>query len=188
MAKKSFHLDNIVWAWLPIGMTVTLLCGLMYVLVQQDIRQSANDPQIQIAQDAAAYLETGGSAQTMIASVPKVDIANSLAVYMIIYDDKGTVLASSAQLDGKTPELPMGVLDYAREHVQHRITWQPKPGVRSAAVIVRYVDGTHGFVLVGRSLREIEDRKMYLLFKVIIGWAVTLVGTLFVSAVVRFRE
>ena len=39
--------------WLPLGVAVTLVCALIYATVQQNYRQSANDPQIQMAEDAA---------------------------------------------------------------------------------------------------------------------------------------
>jgi hypothetical protein len=33
--------------YVPVAVLATLCCGLVYALVQQDPRQSANDPQIQ---------------------------------------------------------------------------------------------------------------------------------------------
>ena len=59
-------------------------------------------------------------------------------------------------LDGQTPQLPNGVLDSTRELSENRITWQPRDGVRIAAVIVSYEDGygefdEEGFMEVPRS-------------------------------------
>jgi hypothetical protein len=45
--------------YVPVAVLATLCCGLVYALVQQDLRQSANDPQIQMAQDAARALDSG---------------------------------------------------------------------------------------------------------------------------------
>lgn len=167
-----------VLSWIPMGIAVTLLSGLIYATVQQAIRVSANSPQIQMAEDAAADMERKVVPGAIIPKV-NVDMADSLAPFMIVYDDMGTVLASSVQLDGEVPKLPKGVLDYVREHKEDRVTWEPKPGVRVAAVIVRYVDGDHGFVLAGRSLREVEKLENKIFVHVAIGWAVTMVATLF---------
>ncbi len=41
---------------------------------------------------------------------------------------------------------------------EDRITWQPEPGIRSAVVVVHYTGATPGYVMAGRSLREVEWR------------------------------
>ena len=171
MKKLSF-----IFSWLPIGIAVTLLSFLVYGVVQQTIRLSANIPQIQLAEDAAVNIVRGVSPQAVI---PKdnVDMAASLSPYMIVYDDQGNILASSVELDGKVPVLPSGVLAQAREQ-EVRVTWQPRSGVRSAAVVVRYVGDKPGFVLAGRSLREVEKLEDVILRDVFMGWAVTMVVTL----------
>ena len=35
--------------WIPLALVVTVVVGLVYVTVQQNFRQTANDPQIQMA-------------------------------------------------------------------------------------------------------------------------------------------
>jgi hypothetical protein len=166
-----------VVSWLPMGVVVTLMSLMVYGAVQQSIRLGANIPQIQMAEDAALDIVRGIAPQAVL---PKqnVDIAASLAPFMIIYDDSGQILASTAVLDAGVPELPAGVLDLAREKKEDRVTWEPKKGVRSAAVVVRYVGDKPGFVLAGRSLREVEKLEEQIFLKVIIAWAVTMVGTL----------
>jgi hypothetical protein len=41
---------------------------------------------------------------------------------------------------------------------ENRVTWQPEPGVRIAAVVASYSGTQSGFVMAGRSLRETERR------------------------------
>lgn len=143
--------------WLPMVAAITVLAGLVYVAVQQNLRMSANDPQIQMAQDAAAALARGQTVSTVLP--PQViDLSHSLAPYLIVFDDAGQIVASSAQISGKTPALPPGVLTYTRKHGETRITWQPEPAARGAVVVVRYEGANPGFVLAGRSLREVERR------------------------------
>jgi hypothetical protein len=146
--------------WIPIAAAVTLLCGLIFTLVQQDLRQTANDPQIQMAEDTAAQLAAGAPVSSLLPAT-RVDIATSLATFLILYDGRGDVIASSATLDGKTPVLPAGVLASARTAGEDTVTWEPRPGVRIAAVVVPVRDG--GSVLAGRSLREVELRESDLL-------------------------
>ncbi len=149
---------NILRVWLPIAIVTAAFCGLAYLTVQQSLRQGANDPQIQMAEDAAAALVQGQNAEALTPA-STVDIAQSLAPFMIIYDDAGNVLASSASLHGATPNLPTGVLDYTLTKGEDRVTWQPEAGVRIAAVVVRHEGEQPGFVLAGRNMREVEARE-----------------------------
>jgi hypothetical protein len=55
------RVKGILRQWLPIVVVITALSGLVYVAVQQALRQDANDPQIQMAQDAAETLARGGA-------------------------------------------------------------------------------------------------------------------------------
>jgi hypothetical protein len=92
-----------------------------------------------------------------------------------VFDDSGNVLGSSATLHGAIPIYPSGVLDYTLKNGEDRLTWQPERGVRMATVVVRY---SKGFVMAGRSLREVEIRignieKICGLAMLLI-WAVTL--------------
>ena len=52
-------------------------------------------------------------------------MAASLAPYLIVFDDAGRPIASSARLAGAPPVPPPGVFDYTRAAGEDRITWQP---------------------------------------------------------------
>jgi hypothetical protein len=156
------RLKNILRAWLPAAVIITLLSGLTYTVVQQVLRLSANDPQIQIVEDAANALTDGQSPESVVPA-SKVDIATSLAPYIAVFDNSGKVIASSGLVHNQFPALPPGVFDYVRRNGEDRITWQPEQGVRSAVVITRYGGTKPGFVMVGRSLRESEARSDQLL-------------------------
>jgi len=82
-----------------------------------------------------------------------VDAATSLAAFTIIFDSTGRVLASDVTLDGGQPVPPSGVLKAAKPGSPNAVTWQPREGVRIAAVAVVWSGGT---VLASRSLRRIE--------------------------------
>ncbi|HET7225238.1 MAG TPA: hypothetical protein VFK69_05925, partial [Candidatus Eisenbacteria bacterium] len=51
---------------LPVLVALTALCGLTYVSVQQSHRQTANDPQLQLAGDAARALAAGAAPQAVV--------------------------------------------------------------------------------------------------------------------------
>jgi len=146
---------KIIKKWLPLAIATAGLCGLVYLTVQQSLRMGANDPQIQMAEDAASHLNAGASMDSVVPST-KVEIADSLAPFLIVFDESGKVLASSATLHGSIPTYPVGVLEYARQNGQNRVTWQPEAGVRMATVAVPY---NSGFVMAGRSLTEVEKRE-----------------------------
>jgi hypothetical protein len=170
-------LKNIIRRWLPIGLIIIMLSGLAYLLAQQILRQNANDPQVQMAEDAAALLSNEKNESLPIPD-EMIDYGKSLAPFLIVFDDAGNVVGSSGKLNDIIEVPPAGVLDYVREHGEDRVTWQPSPTTRVAAVIVR-VEGVHpGFVLAGRSLREVEERSNMLLSLVLLGLIVMLATSL----------
>lgn len=171
--------------WLPLAVATTLIIGLSYLLVQQDLRISANDPQIQMTEDAASALGVGQTIESIVPAT-RIDIATSLAPYLVVYDDTGKPIASSGLLRGQMPILPSGVFDAARVSGENRITWQPEPGVRSAIVIARVAGARRGFVMAGRSLREVEKREDNTLLLAVLGGIATLGALLVVIIALEF--
>jgi hypothetical protein len=142
--------------FLPLAVLATLACGLIYVEVQQTLRSGANDPQYQLAEDAAARLDAGAPASSLVDTASVVDPSSSLAPFVIIFDSNHTVIAATASLDGGPPVPPRGVLDAARPGAPSAVTWQPHAGIRIAAVTAAW---NGGFVLAGRSLRRVEQQE-----------------------------
>ena len=158
--------------FLPLSVLATLSCGLVYVADQQNLRSGANDPQIQMAQDAASALDAGAQ-PTSLVSTGHVDVAHSLAPFLVIFDSSGRVLATDGQLDGHDPIPPSGVLASAANNPPDMVTWQPQSGVRIAAVVVPWQGGT---VLAGRSLAQVEIREDNALLIVLAAWLAMLVA------------
>lgn len=164
---------------------VTIALGFGYVSCQQILRQGANDPQIQLAEDAAATLSAKTSVNVSVLPYgAPVDLAKSLAPFMIVYNASGKVLQSSGTLNKVTPVPPAGVLAYAAKHGENRLTWQPQKNVRLAAVIVPFDGAEKGFVLAGRSLAEVEKREAGLAVKFFLAWILSL-GLLVFYAMAR---
>lgn len=173
--------------WIPLAFLATALCGLVYLAVQQELRQSANDPQIQMAEDAAAQLATVSSTQNVIPTDP-VNINDSLSSYLTVYDTSGNPVAGNGTLDGALPKLPSGVFANVLNAGEDRFTWQPQSGVRDAVVVVRIETKNPGFVMAGRSLREIEYRENQTQVEAGAIWFCTLVGLLILEIIFVFVE
>jgi hypothetical protein len=167
MLRDTFGRPALIFNALVLSGIATLLALALYAIPQHVLRSGANDPQIQMATDMAAVLEKYGVTDGLLqgallkSSGGVVDLRRSLSPFLIVYDDKGQPVGSTAQLDGQTPTPPSGVFDFVRTHGEERISWQPigrGRGVRIAAVVER-VNGTQpGFVLSGRSMREVQAR------------------------------
>lgn len=170
MREMKARGKNILKSVLPIAFVATMLCGIMYAAIQQVYRQSANDPQIELAQDAVPPSSTN-----------TVDIAQSLSPYQVFYDEQGNPDSGNGLLNGSLPNLPQGVFNYTRTYGEDRFTWQPEPGVRQAVVIVHLFGG--GFSMAGRSLREVEWRESQLELIVWLGWVLTIIGLFIVAFV-----
>ncbi len=169
-------------AWLPLAVVTVVLTVTIYAAVQQVERSSANDPQIQMATDAANALSAGATPQSLVSVPPQIDIARSYAPYVVIFDSNKQILAASATVNGNALVPPSGVFDVARRTGMDLITWTPAPGARSAIAVVPYASG---YVVAGRSLKLIEDRETSLEYLVGAGGAAALLCSLVAVIIVR---
>lgn len=152
------------------------------IAVQQNYRLSANDPQIQLATDAATQLKQGQPAAAVVGP-QSIDAGTSLAPFVTIYDggDEHTSLASNGRFDGHTLTPPAGVFKNAKAHGEERFTWRTAAGQREAAVLL-YADSPQpAYVLAARNLREVEAREAGLRLETFAALAaVALLGGAFV--------
>jgi hypothetical protein len=139
--------------WILLSGIAAVVAFAAFIVVQQQLRGAANHPQVEMARQAAGKLNAGANPQSVVNRAP-IDIASSSDTYLIVVDSNGALLASSAQLEGRTVIPPTGVFAYVRDHGEDMISWQPAAGVRSAIV----VDSFHGgYVVAGRSLNGTEQ-------------------------------
>lgn len=167
---------RLAWFTLIAVAVVTILFGTLYGAVQQSQRIGANDPQIQLAEDAATKLNLGTSPKDVVSASAlgntSVNINNSLAPFVIVYDRKGSVVAGNGYFHAKIPTVPMGILKAADSRNYHAVTWQPEAGLRFAAVSV---SADRYYVLSGRSLQEVESREGETEEIAAIGWVASLI-------------
>jgi hypothetical protein len=160
LARPALIFNALVLAGIATGVALAL-----YAIPQHVLRSGLNDPQIQMATDVAAKLESYGvnnglrqGALLAPGTAAGVDMARSLSPFFIVFNDEGRPIGSTAQLAGQIPTPPQGVFDYVQQHGEDRLTWQPRRGVRIAAVVERVNGPQPGFVLAGRNMREVESR------------------------------
>jgi hypothetical protein len=179
---RSMQLRRALAVFLPSLVLATALCGLVYVVVQQEHRMAANYPQEQLAREAATRLDSGASPDSVVGSTT-VDVATSLEPFIVVHDASGDVLATDGALNGRPPAIPEGVLAAATKTGRDAVTWQPQEGVRVATITVPWTGGT---VTSGRSLRPIEARISALESVIATAW-IAIVGALAVASIAAAR-
>ncbi|SRR5260221_6738319 len=171
-ALKSFSISFV---------SLTLVFLGIYGAVQQDLRQSANDPQTELAENAAAYLTSnsafgaGNSSQLNLTN--KVNLGTSLSTFIGVYDNNLKLFVTNAMLNNQDAIIPEGVLQTAVNDGRNTVTWQPQPGLRFAVVAVSFEkDGKKWVAVSGRSLRLVEERIDRIGLMLLIGYLLTLVA------------
>ena len=144
---------------------VTVLFGTIYVVAQQLDRLSANDAPLRLASQVLAELREGQ--KSTLDAQPHVDLARSLAVFVVVEDAQGRSSDGSGFLRGSLVSLPTGVLASAARSGKDDVTWQPSAGLRFATVTLKV---GNQFVSAGQSLRPSEDRDGTFRLLVGLGW------------------
>lgn len=190
--KKSHGIGKI---FAVVAVALTLAVAAAYVLVQQNMRMNANDPQVEITEGIVEALSQGQDPQAF-SSLNPTDLTKSLSPFVIVYDGEGKAISGTAELDGQIPTPPKGVFDAAKAKGQNRLSWEPKEKVRVAAVVTPYSavasdassSPSSGYVLVGRSLREVESRIQTLTKLIAVAWAASLLICLLVINLVFAKK
>ncbi len=88
------YLKFVFIKWIPLAVVVSLTAVLVFGAVQQAIRQLANSPQVQMAEDIADVYASG-MAQDFSAQ-HRWDIVRTLTPFIMIFDAQGRPVAGSA--------------------------------------------------------------------------------------------
>lgn len=152
-----------------IEVAICFVLGSIYVVTQQNIRQSANDLPTVMAKDAVDAIKHSLSSESdfwTLVPTKNIELSRSISPFLYITKSDGAKNnsdISNASLDEKTLSFPLGIFSYAKDHGVDKVTWQPKNGVREAIVVMPYsfsngVTSFDGFVIAGQSLTEYENR------------------------------
>jgi hypothetical protein len=141
--------------WLAVVGSASLVLGAAYLMVQQSTRLGANDQPIVNLQVAKNKLNFGIDPKDVVPQ-PMSDLAYDSVPFIMIADNSGSLVTTSALMNGNTPSLPpSGVFDYTIVHGPDRITWQPAENIRLATIVEKYANG---YIVSGQSLKEPEKR------------------------------
>ena len=168
--------------WASAILVLIIIFGTIYGVMQQAQRSGANMPQIQLAEDTAVAINKGAHPSSVLTASVVMD--SSLAPFIIVYDKSGKVVDGSGLLDGAIPTIPQGALTAADGQAYNAVTWQPKSGVRIAAVAVK---ADNYYVVSGRSLTEVEKNETKALQLTLTGGVIAFFVVL-LSFVVELRK
>jgi hypothetical protein len=154
--------------WAAGAALITIAAFLAWLSYGLSLRNGGDRQPLRLAAEAAGQLTSGSPPARVLP--PAVDMASSPAPFVIVYDAQHHILASSGHLGSRTPRLPAGVLTWVAAHGQDRITWQPEPGLREAAVIKPYRGPHPGFVLAAQSLQRISAQQRTLTWSIAVIW------------------
>lgn len=158
--------------WTAGVLLITLAAGTVWLGYGLSLRTGGDRQPLQLVARAAGQLTTGAPPGSVLP--PVINMASNPAPFVIVYDPQHHVLASSGRLGGRTPALPAGVLAWVASHGQDRITWQPVPGLREAAIIEPYLGPHPGFVLAAQSLQTISAQQRSLTWSLACIWLAAL--------------
>lgn len=170
--------------WIPFVLILSFFSFVVYIVVGQSVRSAANDTQAEVIEHVLREVYADPHLDLTRLLGPVIDIKENLAPFVIVFNNGGVPVASSAVLNGGTPVPPAGVFKYLLKHDDHRFTWQPEKGVRIAVVMRKLEGEPYGFILAGRSLREVERRKGEMGFLVVLSFVVGLGATFIYSYIV----
>ncbi len=161
----------------------TVIFGTVMIAVQQSYRTNANDPQVEVTGQVAEVMNQNVPLDAIVSDADQIEMDKSLSLFVMIFDKDKKLAGSSAVIDGQPPTPPDGTFEVAKKEGENRFTWEPKKGVRVAAVLKSV--GDKGYVLAGRSLKEIEMREQDLYVLILIGWIISILLALILSLLIR---
>lgn len=171
--------------WVTSVLLITVAACLAWLSYGLSLRNGADRQPLRLAAAAAGQLASGSPPGRVLP--PVINMATNPALFVIVFNARHHVLASSSHLNGRTPALPAGVLAWVATHGQDRITWQPGPGLREAAVIEPY-GGLHpGFVLAAQSLQGISGQQRSLTRSIACLWLAALAISFLIARLIPAR-
>ena len=175
-------------AVLPLMVAIVFIYLFIYLIVQQNIRLMANEIPMQYALEAKAKLESGAKPEEVVAGLNPVDTKYSLFPFLIVLNANGSIKATTCNVNGKNVMPPIGILEPSKKTGQNSVTWQPRPDIRNAIVVLPYsINGYEGYVIGGRSLSEAEKRIRFAGFQITEAIIFTLLAAFLTSLIVQYR-
>ncbi len=152
--------------WIIVMFIGTSSALLTYLIAQQALRLSANDLPVQASIETSIKLKNGMSPSDALPK-DKVDIDESLNVFVLIYDSEKKLVVTNGIKNEGTVSYPIGVFIHVKETGDHRVTWLPAIGIRYASVVRK----TNGYYIIAtQSLTETERHINHIGLLVLLAW------------------
>ncbi|HEY6278001.1 MAG TPA: hypothetical protein VIX86_16905 [Streptosporangiaceae bacterium] len=144
--------------WTAVVLLLTLAAGVAWLGTGLSLRAGADRQPLRLAALAARQLATGSPPGSVLP--PSIGLAASPGPFLMVFDRRYHLLASSGRLGSRAPVLPSGVFAWAAQHGQDRVTWEPQPGLREATVVEPYGGPHPGFVVAAQSLGSVSGLQL----------------------------
>ncbi len=174
MARTS-RTRNVLTRWFPFALGITLIAGAAYFFVPRFAGASSTATLSSRAQQIASELDAGKQAQDFLSGEEIVDINQAGSSYVLITDQTGKTIASSATFNGQVLSMPAGMFTFVSEQGWDGAEWQPAPGVRQELSLRKFQSG---YVVVGRKAASADDADPGLRRMVIALWGAGLAAAL----------
>ena len=168
--------------WIGAALLVCIVFATVFVAITETIKFDANNPQIQLATEAADALN-GGKEPTDVVS-GRVNLGSSLAPFTIVYSKTGKAVAGNGYLDGQLPTVPENLLISSDLSGYHAGIWQPRDGLRFATVVTT---SSQYYVLSGRSTLEVDQLISRISLILLTGALLGMIAVVTIILIVRKR-
>lgn len=165
---------------------LTIIFGAIYGTGYLVLRGDSNDPQIEVTRQVEDIIDQGVPLDAIVNSEEAIDLSESMSLFVSIFDKDSKLVSSTVKVDGESPTPNWDAFAKARETGEHRFDWEPKEGLRAAAVMKSV--GENGFVLAGKSLNETDKRLETLALCTSIGWAVSILLAAVLTIAIKPRQ
>lgn len=172
--------------FLALVILVSLIFASICWAARGTMRQAANDPQVEVTDQVAGIIRQGVPLDAIVGGAEQIDVVQSDALFVMIFDKDKNLAGSSAVLNGQPLSVPGESFDQAKATGDYRFDWQVSDD-RKVAAVMKPVDDT-GYVLAGRSLAEYEKRANALSQPLWIGWIASVLTSLLLSSLLKPKQ
>jgi hypothetical protein len=175
-----------------VAFAVFFSMALLFISVfnQQVLRRGADRQPAQLVDQVSTRLTQGATATSLLAAgsreISNPEWLHGTSTFAALYDGEGNVIASNATLHGGLPQPPRGIFNVIRQQGEHKVTWQPQPGIR-VALTGRPAPGG-GFVVAGQSLIPSESREAAFRRWMLVLWFAMIVACVFIVTTAQSRR
>lgn len=139
--------------FLPLFVGITTLSLLIFLVVQQVIRQSATDV---LYVSGEAMVNIVKTQRNLAVNGKMTDLASYPQVYIMTFNQNQKMVSTTTTHNGNPVVFPKQVFNQVSSN-PYSFTWTPEKNLRQAVLIYK-ITSPEGYVVMGRSLKVPEER------------------------------